>query len=67
MHVQDRDSKGEGHGWANAGVATKQGTAGSHAQNHAPYHPVEAQEAYDRAMSQANGIRPYLPSKPDQH
>ncbi|KAH3722945.1 retrotransposable element [Pelomyxa schiedti] len=61
MHVQDRDSKGEGLGWANAGVATKQGTAGSHAQNHAPYHPVEAQEAYDRAMSQANGIRPYLP------
>ncbi|KAH3764201.1 hypothetical protein Pelo_3947 [Pelomyxa schiedti] len=36
MHVQDRDSKGEGLGWANAGVATKQGMAGSHAQNHAP-------------------------------
>ncbi|KAH3714093.1 hypothetical protein Pelo_19399 [Pelomyxa schiedti] len=35
MHVQDRDSKGEGLGWANAGVATKQGTDGSHAQNHA--------------------------------
>ncbi|KAH3714057.1 hypothetical protein Pelo_19435 [Pelomyxa schiedti] len=51
MHVQGRDSKGEGLGWANAGRPT-----------HPKYQcPRCTPGAYDRAMSQANGIRPYLP------